>query len=126
MGLTFALGLMILLPFNQSVHPWWICNKLFYDVIWLKGTLGIDRGAVWMWCTIQGIFMLCVMNVVTTMVISTDIGTHDKLPNIKGAIDGTHIMIKNLSPLILKIIFPIRQGQGIQFTTTKVGCNLLV
>jgi hypothetical protein len=28
-----------------------------------------------MWCT-QGIFILCVMNVVTTMVIGVDIGAH--------------------------------------------------
>jgi hypothetical protein len=46
-----------------------------------------------MWCTIQGIFMLCVVNVVKTMVISSDIGSHDRLPNIEGAIDGTRIMI---------------------------------
>jgi hypothetical protein len=34
---------------------------------------------VWMWCTIQYIFMLCVMSVVTTMVIGANIGTHDKI-----------------------------------------------
>jgi hypothetical protein len=32
---------------------------------------------VWMWCTIQGIFMLCVMSVVTTMVKNANIGMHD-------------------------------------------------
>jgi hypothetical protein len=32
---------------------------------------------VWMFCIIQGIFMLCVVSVVIAMVISTDIGTHD-------------------------------------------------
>jgi hypothetical protein len=37
--------------------------------------------------------MLCVVNVVTMMIISTDVGMHDRLSNIKGAIDGTHIMI---------------------------------
>ncbi len=31
-----------------------------------------------MWCTIQGIFVLCVVNVVTTMVIGTNIGAHNK------------------------------------------------
>jgi hypothetical protein len=30
-----------------------------------------------MWCTIQDIFMLCVVSVVTMMVISIDIGVHD-------------------------------------------------
>jgi hypothetical protein len=35
------------------------------------------RGVVWMWCTIQGIFLLCVLSVVTMMVIGIDIGTHD-------------------------------------------------
>jgi hypothetical protein len=33
---------------------------------------------IWMWCTIHDISMLCVVNVVTMMVISANIGTHDK------------------------------------------------
>jgi len=37
----------------------------------------LDKGAVWMWCTIQGIFMLCVVSVVIMMVINVDIGMHD-------------------------------------------------
>jgi hypothetical protein len=45
-----------------------------------------------MWCTIQNIFMLCVVSVVTMMVIGAKIGAHDRLLNIEGAIDGTHIM----------------------------------
>jgi hypothetical protein len=30
-----------------------------------------------MWCTIKGIFMLCVVNVVIVMVIGVNIGTHN-------------------------------------------------
>ncbi len=44
----------------------------------LRVLLFIDGGAVWMWCTIHGIYVLCVMNVVTTMVIGINIGTHNK------------------------------------------------
>jgi len=32
---------------------------------------------VWMWCTIQGISILCVVNVVTMMVIGADIRVHN-------------------------------------------------
>jgi hypothetical protein len=32
-----------------------------------------------MWCTIPCIFMLCVVNVATTMAIGTDIGMHNKV-----------------------------------------------
>jgi hypothetical protein len=44
----------------------------------LRGPQPQIGGVVWMWCTIQGIFMLWVVSVVTTMVIGTDIGMHDK------------------------------------------------
>jgi len=27
MGFTFASGLLVLLPWNQSIHAWWISNK---------------------------------------------------------------------------------------------------
>jgi hypothetical protein len=37
----------------------------------------VDTGVVWMWYTIQGIFILCVVNVVIVMVISVDIGMHN-------------------------------------------------
>jgi hypothetical protein len=30
-----------------------------------------------MWCTVKGIFMLCVVSVMTMMVINVDIGMHD-------------------------------------------------
>ncbi len=32
---------------------------------------------VWMWCTMQCIFMMCVVSVVTVMVISANIGVHN-------------------------------------------------
>jgi hypothetical protein len=32
---------------------------------------------IWVWCTIQGISMLCLVNVVTMMVIGADIGAFD-------------------------------------------------
>jgi hypothetical protein len=35
-----------------------------------------------MWCTIQGIFMLCVVSVVIAVVIGADVGTHD-IPLVK-------------------------------------------
>jgi hypothetical protein len=34
---------------------------------------------VWMWCAILGIFMLCVVSVVTTMVIGANIRIHNKV-----------------------------------------------
>jgi hypothetical protein len=40
-------------------------------------TLVLDRGVVWMWCTIQGIFMLCVVSVATMMVIGANIRAHN-------------------------------------------------
>ncbi len=84
MGFTFTFGLVVLLLWNQSVHPWWISNMQFCNVIWLKGTSILDRGVVWMWCTIQVIFMLCVVSVVTTMVIGINIRSHNKfVHNIK-------------------------------------------
>jgi len=46
---------------------------------------------VWMWWTIQGIFMLCVVNVVTTTVIGIDIGAPNKLQNFC----ATHVFIHN-------------------------------
>jgi hypothetical protein len=49
----------------------------FCNVIWLKGTSTTDRGVVSMRCTIQGIFMLCVVSVFIEMVIGFDIGVHN-------------------------------------------------
>jgi hypothetical protein len=37
----------------------------------------LESPKVWMWCTIYGIYMLCVICVMTTIVVSVDIGTHD-------------------------------------------------
>ncbi len=31
-----------------------------------------------MWCTNQGIFMLCVMNMVIVIVVGVDLGAHNK------------------------------------------------
>jgi hypothetical protein len=58
------------------IHGGFPTNK-FCNVIWLRGTLALDRGAVGMWCTIHVFFMLCVMSVVIVMVISVNIEVHD-------------------------------------------------
>ncbi len=48
---------------------------MFWD--WIFALLQVSQSC-WMWCTIQGIFMLRVVNVVTSMVIGIDIGVHDR------------------------------------------------
>jgi hypothetical protein len=48
--------------------------------VWILALLQVkDNFLVCMWCAIQGIFMLCVVSVVTTLVIGVDIGAHDKV-----------------------------------------------
>jgi hypothetical protein len=44
---------------------------------WIPTLLQVCQFLVWMWCTIQSIYMLCIVNVVTMIVISTNIGTHN-------------------------------------------------
>jgi hypothetical protein len=44
---------------------------------WIPTLLQVCQFLVWMWCTMQSISMLCIVNVVTMMVIGADIGTHD-------------------------------------------------
>jgi len=51
------------------------CFSMFK--VWILALLQVSQSC-WMWCTIQGIFILCVVSVVTSMVIDIDIGAHDK------------------------------------------------
>jgi hypothetical protein len=51
----------------------------FVMLFGLGGTFVLDWEVVWMWCTIPGISRLCVVNVVTTMAIGTDIGMHNNV-----------------------------------------------
>jgi hypothetical protein len=37
----------------------------------------LESPKVWMWCTIYGIFMLCVICVMATIIVSADIRTQD-------------------------------------------------
>jgi len=37
----------------------------------------LESPKVWMWCTIYGIFMLCVICVMATIVVNADIKTQD-------------------------------------------------
>ncbi len=77
----------------NSNHFWWfeILEHSFYFVIffimqmfwffmfwaWILTLLQVCQFLVWMWCTFQNIFMLCVVNVMTMMVITIDIRTHN-------------------------------------------------
>jgi hypothetical protein len=75
-----------------SSHFWWfeILGHSFYFAIffviqmfcfsmfkvWILALLQVSQSC-WMWCTIQSIFILCVVSVVTLMVIGmTDIALH--------------------------------------------------
>ncbi len=42
----------------------------------------MNKGAVWMCCTIQAIFLLCVICVLTMMVVCDDIRAHDCLEKL--------------------------------------------
>jgi hypothetical protein len=60
-------------------------NVLVFYVLGLSSCILLFLGEffwitkiIWMWCTIHIISMLCVVSVVTMMVISANIGAHDK------------------------------------------------
>jgi len=44
MGFTFVFDLLVLLLWNQNVHSWGIFIRQFCNVIWLRGSLILDRG----------------------------------------------------------------------------------
>jgi hypothetical protein len=44
----------------------------------------------WMWCTIQGVSVLCVVSVMTMIVVNINIGAHDK-DGTKGCHDKLYI-----------------------------------
>jgi len=78
--------------------------------------LQVCQFLVWIWCTIQSIFMLCVVNVMTMMVISVDIGTHNNFHEfnwslvISSFVTNTHTpTLNNLIPIETKKNTPLIQ-----------------
>jgi hypothetical protein len=57
---------------------------------WILVCLHASFFLVWMWCTIQGVSVLCVVSVMTMIVVSVDIGAHDK-DGTKGCHDKLYI-----------------------------------
>jgi hypothetical protein len=57
MGLTFAIGLVVFLPSNQSVHPWWIPIRSSMKLFGLGGLQPQIRG--WLGCDVPFIVFLC-------------------------------------------------------------------
>ncbi len=60
-----------------SVLVFYVLGSSSYILLFLGELFWITK-FIWMWCTIHGIFMLCVVSVVIMMVINANVGAHDK------------------------------------------------
>jgi hypothetical protein len=101
-------------------HFWWfeVLKHNFYFVVlfimqmfwffmfwsWIFTLLQVCQFLVWMWCTIQSIFMLCVVNVVTMTVISVDIGTHNNFHEFNWSLVISSFVTNTHTPTLNKLI----------------------
>jgi hypothetical protein len=67
-GVRFTFGLLVFSPQNQNFIHGELPSTSSTFLLNLSGTITPNKGAGWTWCTIQGVFMLCFVCVMTMII----------------------------------------------------------